>query len=71
MGIVWGALSGFTSTLVQVGSLPFQIHMLPQRLDKLTLWRSHSASGTHRAARGRGIELPARIGENQDWRPAW
>jgi uncharacterized membrane protein YfcA len=37
MGIVWGALSGFTSTLVQVGSPPFQIHMLPQRLDKLTL----------------------------------
>jgi uncharacterized membrane protein YfcA len=37
MGIVWGALSGFTSTLVQVGGPPFQIHMLPQRLDKLTL----------------------------------
>jgi hypothetical protein len=37
MGIFWGALSGFTSTLVQVGSPPFQIHMLPQRLDKLTL----------------------------------
>jgi uncharacterized membrane protein YfcA len=37
MGVVWGALSGFTSTLVQVGSPPFQIHMLPQRLDKLTL----------------------------------
>ena len=37
MGIVWGALSGFTSTLLQVGSPPFQIHMLPQRLDKFTL----------------------------------
>jgi uncharacterized protein len=37
MGMVWGALSGFTSTLVQVGSPPFQIHMLPQRLDKFTL----------------------------------
>ncbi len=37
MGLVWGALSGFTSTLVQVGSPPFQIHMLPQRLDKFTL----------------------------------
>ena len=37
MGFVWGALSGFTSTLVQVGSPPFQIHVLPQRLDKLTL----------------------------------
>ena len=37
MGVLWGALSGFTSTLIQVGSPPFQIHMLPQRLDKLTL----------------------------------
>ncbi len=37
MGVFWGALSGFTSTLVQAGSPPFQIHMLPQRLDKLTL----------------------------------
>jgi uncharacterized protein len=37
MGVVWGMLSGFTSTLVQVGGPPFQIHMLPQRLDKLTL----------------------------------
>ena len=27
----------FTSTLVQVGAPPFQIHMLPQRLDKFTL----------------------------------
>ena len=37
MGIVWGALSGFTSTLIQVGGPPFQIHMLPQRLEKFTL----------------------------------
>jgi uncharacterized protein len=37
MGVVCGALSGFTSTLLQVGSPPFQIHMLPQRLDKFTL----------------------------------
>ena len=37
MGVLWGALSAFTSTLVQVGAPPFQIHMLPQRLDKLTL----------------------------------
>jgi uncharacterized membrane protein YfcA len=37
MGVVWGALSAFTSTLVQVGAPPLQIHMLPQRLDKLTL----------------------------------
>jgi uncharacterized protein len=37
MGVFCGALSGFTSTLIQVGGPPFQIHMLPQRLDKFTL----------------------------------
>jgi uncharacterized membrane protein YfcA len=37
MGILWGALAGFMSTLTQVGAPPYQIHMLPQRLDKLTL----------------------------------
>jgi hypothetical protein len=37
LGVFWGALSGFTSTLVQVGSPPFQIYVLPQRLDKMTL----------------------------------
>ena len=36
-GVFWGALSGFTSTLAQAGAPPFQIHMLPQKLDKLTL----------------------------------
>ncbi len=36
-GLLWGALSGFTSTLLQVGGPPFQIHVLPQRLDKMTL----------------------------------
>jgi uncharacterized membrane protein YfcA len=35
-GVFWGGLSGFTSTLVQAGSPPFQVHMLPQRLDKMT-----------------------------------
>jgi uncharacterized membrane protein YfcA len=34
-GVFWGAASGFTSTLVQAGSPPFQVHMLPQRLPKL------------------------------------
>ena len=33
----WGALAGFMSLLVNVGAPPFQIHILPQRLDKLTL----------------------------------
>ena len=33
----WGAVSAFTSTLAQVGAPPFQVHMLPQKLGKLTL----------------------------------
>jgi hypothetical protein len=37
MGILWGTLAGFMSTLIQVGTPPYQIHILPQRLDKLTL----------------------------------
>ncbi len=36
-GVFWGALSGFTSTLAQAGAPPFQVHMLPQKLHKLTL----------------------------------
>ena len=36
-GVVSGAGSGFTSTLIQAGAPPFQIFILPQRLDKLTL----------------------------------
>jgi len=35
-GVFWGAVSGFTSTLAQAGAPPFQVHMLPQKLDKLT-----------------------------------
>jgi hypothetical protein len=37
LGVLWGSLSGFMSTLIQVGAPPFQIHILPQRLDKFTL----------------------------------
>jgi uncharacterized membrane protein YfcA len=36
LGVFWGALSGFMSLLVNVGAPPYQIHILPQRLDKLT-----------------------------------
>jgi len=36
-GVFWGVLSGFTSTFAQVGAPPFQVHVLPQRLDKMTL----------------------------------
>ncbi len=37
MGMFWGSLAGFTSTIIQVGAPPYQVHILPQRLDKLTL----------------------------------
>lgn len=37
MGVFWGAMSAFTSTLIQVGGPPFHIFILPQRLEKLTL----------------------------------
>ena len=36
-GLFWGSLAGFSSTIIQVGTPPYQIHMLPQRLEKLTL----------------------------------
>jgi uncharacterized membrane protein YfcA len=35
-GVLWGTLSGFTSTLCQAGGPPFQMHVLPQRLAKMT-----------------------------------
>jgi uncharacterized protein len=35
-GVFWGGLSAFTSTLAQAGAPPFQIHMLPQKLDRFT-----------------------------------
>lgn len=35
-GLFWGTLSGFTSTLAQQGSPPFQAYVLPQRLAKMT-----------------------------------
>jgi uncharacterized membrane protein YfcA len=36
-GMFWGSLAGFTSTIIQVGGPPYHVHILPQRLDKLTL----------------------------------
>jgi uncharacterized protein len=35
-GVFWGSVCGFTSTLCQAGGPPFQVHVLPQRLEKLT-----------------------------------
>jgi len=36
-GMFWGSLAGFTSTIIQVGAPPYQVFILPQRLDKATL----------------------------------
>jgi uncharacterized membrane protein YfcA len=35
-GLIWGSVSGFTSTLSQQGGPPYQIYVLPQRLAKMT-----------------------------------
>jgi uncharacterized protein len=34
MGVLWGAASGFTSQIAHAGGVPFQIYMLPKRLDR-------------------------------------
>ena len=36
-GVFWGGVSGFTSFLTQGGGPPYSVHVLPQRLAKLTL----------------------------------
>ncbi|MBI3698988.1 MAG: sulfite exporter TauE/SafE family protein [Afipia sp.] len=36
-GVLWGAVSGFTSFMTQGGGPPFQVHVLPQKLPKMTL----------------------------------
>lgn len=36
-GVFWGAMTGITSTLAQAGAPPFQVFILPQKLDKMTL----------------------------------
>ncbi len=35
-GVFWGAISGFTSFVSHSGAPPYQMYVLPQRLDKLT-----------------------------------
>lgn len=35
-GFVWGSVSGFTSFMTQAGAPPFQVHMMPQQLPKMT-----------------------------------
>ncbi len=34
MGALWGATAGFTSQIAHAGGVPFQIYMLPKRLDR-------------------------------------
>jgi uncharacterized protein len=34
MGLVWGTTAGFTSQIAHAGGVPFQIYMLPKRLDR-------------------------------------
>jgi uncharacterized protein len=34
-GVFWGAMSGFTTTLIQIGAPPYYAFVLPQRLDKM------------------------------------
>ena len=36
-GVFWGALSGFTSMISHAGAPPFQIHVLPQKLDRVVV----------------------------------
>ena len=43
LGIGWGGLAGFTSTLIQIGGPPYYAFVLPQRLEKMlyvgtTVW---------------------------------
>jgi uncharacterized membrane protein YfcA len=35
-GLIWGALSGFTSTICQAGAVPYQMYVLAQKLPKMT-----------------------------------
>jgi uncharacterized protein len=35
-GVIWGAVSGFAGTLAHAGGPPFQVYVLPQRLERVT-----------------------------------
>ena len=35
-GVIWGSVGGFTTMLANAGGPAWQMHLLPQRLDKLT-----------------------------------
>jgi uncharacterized membrane protein YfcA len=34
-GVIWGALSGFTSTICQAGGPPYQMYVLSQKMPKM------------------------------------
>lgn len=36
-GVFWGTVTGFVSFMMQGGGPPYQVHVLPQRLPKMTL----------------------------------
>ena len=43
LGVMWGGVAGFTSTLIQIGGPPYYAFVLPQRLEKMlyvgtTVW---------------------------------
>ena len=35
-GVLWGSLSGFTSTIAQAGGPPYQMYVLSQKMNKMT-----------------------------------
>jgi uncharacterized membrane protein YfcA len=35
-GLLWGSLAGFTSFVAHAGGTPYQMYVLPQKLDKMT-----------------------------------
>ena len=35
-GMFWGTIAGFTSFVAHAGGIPFQMYVLPQKLDKMT-----------------------------------
>src|SRR5262249_17870382 len=42
LGVIWGGVAAFTSTLVQIGGPPYFVFVLPQRLPKMLFVRTTS-----------------------------
>ena len=60
VGTIWGLLACFTSTIIQVRAPPYQVHILPQQLDKLTCPISRSATFRRAHWRPRPCCFPSR-----------